>query len=923
MSADRNLLFGTLALQLDFINRDGLIAGMQTWVNDKEKSLAEILQTAGALSAANRQLLEPLVARHVEQHDNDPQKSLAAVSSLGWSTVERLATLVDPDINATLPLVGSARRAEPESKVAAGQSTSPGGRFRVLRFHAAGGLGQVSVARDSELNREVALKEIKSEYAVHALARDRFLLEAEITGGLEHPSIVPVYGLGTYDDGRPFYAMRFIKGDTLKEAIDRYHDPERSKQQTDSQCVLELRQLLGRFIDVCQAVEYAHSRGVLHRDLKPGNVMLGKYGETLVVDWGLAKARGSQLDSARHDPAEMPLAPTSGSTVEQTEVGQRIGTLQYMSPEQSLGQLDQLGPATDIFALGATLYHLLTGKTVYHAATKETLFTCLASASFPKPRSVLKSIPKPLEAICLKALAEKPADRYASAQALLDDIEKHLADEPVAAYQEPWTVRVRRWARKRPALVSGSIATVAVTLLALVIGTFMLGQKNRELAEKEAIATAVKDFLLFDLLQLADPRKQASARTAEVKVDPNLRVQDLFAHAEGKIEARFGDQPAVAAELRKLVTKSVPTELTIRELLMRASQKIAGQFVGQPLVEHEVLITIGNALRSIGEPHLAIAHLERCRSLSLSHFGAEHRQTLGSISELAQAYGAAGRLAEALQLYEQNLQLQQAKLGRDHHETLASMNNLAATYSAAGRWGQAIRLLEETWQLRQAKFGKDHPDTLGAMNNLAAAYQQSGRLAQALPLYEAAMKLQQAKVGPEHPDTLRMTGNLAAAYSAAGRLDEAIALEQESLRIQLDLLGPKHPDTLISMNNLAADYRDAGRLTESLQLYKETLQIMQAKFGPDHPEILRPVCGLAMTLKELRNWEEAEEQYLAAYQGTAQLPPALQAQFRYVIAYDLVPLYTAWEKPAEAAKWQQELAKWQQQMEELSGAVRE
>ena len=176
-----------------------------------------------------------------------------------------------------------------------GSSTSAGTRFHILRPHAEGGLGKVSVARDEELGREVALKEIKAAHAHHQDSRARFLLEAEITGGLEHPGIVPVYGLGKYDDGRPFYAMRFIRGDSLKEAVDRYHNVSgtlRAPAKSGTRNVpdtIELRKLLGRFLDVCNAIAYAHSRGVLHRDLKPGNIMLGKFGETLVVDWGLAK----------------------------------------------------------------------------------------------------------------------------------------------------------------------------------------------------------------------------------------------------------------------------------------------------------------------------------------------------------------------------------------------------------------------------------------------------------------------------------------------------------------------------------------------------------------------------------------------------------------------------------------------------------
>src|SRR5207249_163049 len=226
--------------------------------------------------------------------------------------------------------------------------TSSGLRFRILRPHARGGLGQVSVAHDEELHREVALKEIQERHADHPESRSRFLLEAEITGGLEHPGIVPVYGLGTYGDGRPFYAMRFIRGDSLQDAIKHFHEAEEPGRDP-GQRALELRQLLGRFVAVCNTIGYAHSRGVLHRDLKPGNIMLGQYGETLVVDWGLAKPMNRrELDV---DSSQGPLRPAAGSGSAPTLMGSAIGTPRYMSPEQASGRLDLLGPASDASSL--------------------------------------------------------------------------------------------------------------------------------------------------------------------------------------------------------------------------------------------------------------------------------------------------------------------------------------------------------------------------------------------------------------------------------------------------------------------------------------------------------------------------------------------------------------------------------------------
>ncbi len=383
---DRNLLFGILAVQMDFISRDALVAAMNAWILAKHKPLGEVLVEQRALAGDRRTLLDALVCEHLKQHGDDPRQSLAAVTSLG-SVEEDLQQLGDGDVNASLRAVASARPARSlgERTTTVGIVTSAGTRFRILRPHAEGGLGKVSVARDEELGREVALKEIKPRHADNLDSRARFLLEAEITGGLEHPGIVPVYGLGQYADGRPYYAMRFIRGDSLQEAVDRYHDPAADKSNAGERAV-ELRKLLGRFLDVCNAIAYAHSRGVLHRDLKPGNIMLGQYGETLVVDWGLAKTVDRpDLTSAS---SEGQLRPHSASGSAATQMGAALGTPQYMSPEQAAGRLDLLGPASDVYSLGATLFYVLTGKPPIEADDIGAVLHKVEHGEFRPPRAV-------------------------------------------------------------------------------------------------------------------------------------------------------------------------------------------------------------------------------------------------------------------------------------------------------------------------------------------------------------------------------------------------------------------------------------------------------------------------------------------------------------------------------------------------------
>lgn len=388
----------------------------------------------------------------------------------------------------------------PEIGLAVGQSSSTGQRFRIKRLHAKGGLGEVFLALDQELHRDVVVKEIQSQYANDLSGRARFFLEAEVTGRLEHPGIVPVYGLGTHTDGRPFYAMRFVRGESLQQAIERFYS--REAEQPVSQRAIEFRQLLGRFIDICETIEYAHSRGVLHRDVKPSNVMLGRYGETLVVDWGLAKvtdAKDAQVESSPDEPCLIPRFRDSGSA--DTEMGTALGTPAYMSPEQAIGDVRELSPASDVYSLGATLYTLLTGRAPLEGDSAREIVRRVQVGKFAAPRSVRPRVSRGLEAICLKAMATAPGDRYASARELAADVEAWLADQPVSAYSEPVAARLGRWVRHHRGLVMTVSTAALVAMIVLGASVAVLAAKNRELtasrqAESDAKQQAERRFAL-------------------------------------------------------------------------------------------------------------------------------------------------------------------------------------------------------------------------------------------------------------------------------------------------------------------------------------------------------------------------------------------------------------------------------------------
>ena len=435
--ADRHFLFGLLALQVGLIDQAQLVAAFHAWTRDKARPLADHLQALGHLNVEQRGLVEALAAQHLKKHGGDAEKSLAAVG-VGASVRRSLAAIGDPQINSTL--VGLVFGPDGDDDPERTASYSVGAPTATASDTASSALTPGAAwARSSWRSTRSCTARWRSSRSstttpTNPAAAPGSWPRRRSPAGWNIPGIVPVYSLGADADGRPFYAMRFIRGDTLKEAANRFHADE-SLGHDPGRRSLELRKLLRQFVNVCNTIDYAHSRGVLHRDIKPANVIVGKYGETLVVDWGLAKAVGRI--GPRVESGERTLIPSSGSGSAETLPGRAMGTPAYMSPEQADGDLERLGAGSDVYSLGATLYYLLTGTAGGGGGNRRGA-PRRAGGRFPRRRvgATRRSTRRWRRSASRRWRAE-PEDRYASPRALSEDVERWMADEPVSAWREP------------------------------------------------------------------------------------------------------------------------------------------------------------------------------------------------------------------------------------------------------------------------------------------------------------------------------------------------------------------------------------------------------------------------------------------------------------------------------------------------------
>jgi eukaryotic-like serine/threonine-protein kinase len=569
------------------------------------------------------------------------------------------------------------------------------GRYKIVGLLGEGGMGSVYEAEQEEPRRRVALKVIRAGLVTPERLR-RFRHESHALGRLQHPGIAQIYEASTAETPsgpQPYFAMELIHGLPL----DKHVEANR----------LSLRQRLALMAKVCEAVEHAHQRGLIHRDLKPGNILVDGGGQPKILDFGVARVAGTDEQPTEH-----------------TDLGQLVGTLPYMSPEQVLGDPLEIDTRSDVYSLGVILYELLAGR-LPHDVKHRPLPEAVRAIRDEDPAS-LSSISREhrgdVETIVAKALEKDKTRRYASAAALGADIERYLKDEPIAARPPSAAYQLAKFARRNRVVVAGVMAVFVVLVAGVVVssteavkanraGAAAVAERDRALAAERS-AEAVTDFLRNDVLRQASLIEQGP----ETRPDPDLKV---------------------------------------RTALDRAAAKIPGKFAGQPAVEADIRQSIGLTYLDLGLRPEAEIHLQRVLELRRKLKGEDDPETALALNNLASLYIYDGKVSQAEPLLVQALKIRIRVLGEQDPVTLVTLGNLASLYRVEGKYPEAEAQYRKVLEIRRRVLGENHRDTGSSYHNLASLYGLEGKFAEAEPLEAQAVAIWRVTLGEEHPLTLR------------------------------------------------------------------------------------------------------------------------------------------------------------------------
>ena len=700
------------------------------------------------------------------------------------------------------------------------------GHYRIFRLVGEGGMGSVYLAEQENPHRIVALKVIKPGFVSADLLR-RFEQEAHALGRLQHPGIAQIYEAGMADSGfgsQPYFAMEYIAGQTLIEYVEEHH--------------LDVRARLELMAKVCDAVNHAHQRGIIHRDLKPGNILVDQTGQPKILDFGLARVTDSDVEMTR------------------TDLGQLLGTLPYMSPEQVQPDPAELDIRSDVYALGVILYELLAGK-LPHDMRQMALPEIVQTIRDVDPISLgsLKRIYRgDIETIAAKALEKDKTRRYASAAELAADIRRYLADEPIVARPPTTNYQLQKFARRHKALVGGVAAVVLALSVGVVVSTWQLVRARRA----EASAKAVSDFLQNDLLAQASVANESGPAT---NPDPDLKVRTALDRAATQITGKFARHPEVEAAIRDTIGQTYldlgiyPEARKQLELALALHQRVEGPNDPRTL---NATIRLGSLAEREGK-YAEAETLETTTAETMRRvLGPDHPDTLNAMAILGNVYIAQAKYPQAEAVFSRDLEIERRALGPEAPQTLRGMHNLGLVYLYVGKYTLAEPLYNQLTEIDRRVLGPEHPATLSALLSLATLYQSQGKYAQAEDLFSQVLEVYRRVSGPEHPDTLLCMGNLAGAYTAEGKYAQAEELYIKTAEIQDHILGPEHPRTLSSRYSLGQTLFYEGKYSQAEALLSQITEIRKRVIGPEHPGTLRTSSYLAYTYAAEGKYPQSE-----------------------------------------------------------------